>query len=734
MAKKRTKRKKPTPRGSTRPQSGRVVNRPKWENSWNRASSESSSISWRPTIKDDGTIDRELTQNVELATHEEIFKVYDQIEGEDDGLGTLAVLASIFDETQENQIDVITQLRTLAVTHTSNTEANLFQGYISPDTSNPSNADNMAGKILRHYRDRDLDALVQAVNTLPSALEKNTFIGILALSTLFVYEVFRDDNQVPLDLNVFNFLNNCDLPIVASDSFLEILCSFNLCDDLSDIARETIFDDQLFTPQIETKLIERKPVIENLSYRFLHWALKIENELNSTQPTSSLPQCGGQFFSSFAQKTSLMAIIGSESSLKLQSANFDTYSETTFHDWMTFLKALSPKGFEHTRLQDFTPDDLIFVNENSNEFNNYARLLSRFESRLAKQDFDDDIDTERVESLDNGIWRLCQHIVMHRGIWLKMLSQILCYEDITHENFEQIMNKDVFRALDLFGPQCVVLICQQLVLIKILEQNATEIEDPSLKSNQEETHDEFLEEEFTLELEEKLIHSFTKRLRSKTFEIEETRSIEKWLELLSEFYGLSPTKPENTDLIPTDNSNFAIWLSQAWWCMKHKSWKPVKERPQIEDQEPPPKKQPPPIEKDKTQTQPTKKAPFYPKETVKLIFVGGDWRHAKHNSTVEALISDKYGELVTVAWNHIDHSNQWHKQQEKICGQIRKADALIISPIIRTNMGWHLRREASKSDIPWIPCPTAGIQGVNSSLEEAIQVVCEIRETSKSNQ
>ena len=211
----------------------------------------------------------------------------------------------------------------------------------------------------------------------------------------------------------------------------------------------------------------------------------------------------------------------------------------------------------------------------------------------------------------------------------------------------------------------------------------------------------------------------------------EIRSIEKWMELLSEFYGVSPKKPETDAPIPNENTDFSEWLSEAWWCVKHRSWKPIKERPVIEEDETPAKRQPQKQVEDISTTSASENPPLYPKTTVSLIFVGGDWRHAKHDSAVESIIEKKYGDLIEITWNHIDHSNQWHKEQDKICGQLGKADALILSPIIRTTMGWHLRREASKQSIPWIHCPTPGIQGVTKSLEEAVQTVCEIREPNK---
>jgi hypothetical protein len=179
--KRSAKRKSGSSRSENRRSGGRVEPTPHWEAVWRRASSASNNLYW-----DIGEESERQAPVDNLPSHGEVFRTLDALASADDGLGTLAVLADIFDAT-EGVCDVESQLRSVASKVTSRSEAALFGGYVSPQSASAADGSATAGRLLRAHRERDLDEMVAAANAnmsptsstapIPPSLAPNTCSG-----------------------------------------------------------------------------------------------------------------------------------------------------------------------------------------------------------------------------------------------------------------------------------------------------------------------------------------------------------------------------------------------------------------------------------------------------------------------------------------------------------------------------------------------------------------------------
>lgn len=96
---------------------------------------------------------------------------------------------------------------------------------------------------------------------------------------------------------------------------------------------------------------------------------------------------------------------------------------------------------------------------------------------------------------------------------------------------------------------------------------------------------------------------------------------------------------------------------------------------------------------------------------VVVLFIGGDESIAKSNYDVETRVREKDAN-VSVDFVAIGWTANWMKiLKDEASSKLQKCDVVVISSVIRTTCGQHVRRLCSKRDIPWRFCYGAG-QGV----------------------
>jgi len=250
---------------------GRVEPRPPWESIWKRASRASSSIWWEA---DDG---------FDPPTHEEVFKVLDQLASADDGLGSLAALAAVLDVT-DGVCDVSSQLRAVVERTVDPSEARLFNGYVNPESAPQSDASAMAGRMLRAHRDRDLAAMVETANLNPRLFVERQFVGVLTIAPVLAYEISRDADETPVSERVSEFFDVCPIPMAGAEDLLSRIVTGMMGRQLEELG---IKDVEMLIGMGEM-VLENRPVID----RFLQWALRVAAEVRRTRPSKSVDQCG----------------------------------------------------------------------------------------------------------------------------------------------------------------------------------------------------------------------------------------------------------------------------------------------------------------------------------------------------------------------------------------------------------------------------------------------------------
>jgi hypothetical protein len=108
--------------------------------------------------------------------------------------------------------------------------------------------------------------------------------------------------------------------------------------------------------------------------------------------------------------------------------------------------------------------------------------------------------------------------------------------------------------------------------------------------------------------------------------------------------------------------------------------------------------------------------------TVRLLFVGGDERQANGHAPVEQRLRELVGGDVEVRWVHPGWSSNWTAYAEQAEAQYDAVDAVVLMPLVRTNLGRRLRRSSGDAGLPWIACTGQGRQSMARALATATRV------------
>jgi len=208
---------------------------------------------------------------------------------------------------------------------------------------------------------------------------------------------------------------------------------------------------------------------------------------------------------------------------------------------------------------------------------------------------------------------------------------------------------------------------------------------------------------------------------------DELRALGAWTDLVVEIRGVEPQEPHDGFDVTDSEEDLDVWLGHFSWWLKNRAWRSGKERPVPEVVGPAPAAV---VKPSDPADEPIGAGPerevLKPDTPMEIVFVGGCQEQANNDLGIEAEISQRYEDLVTITWVHIDWTSNWKRDADRVVGRLeRGADVLVLMPLVRTGMGWHVRREAGRLGVPWVACTGRGTGTVTRALEQAVQVVCQ---------
>jgi len=207
---------------------------------------------------------------------------------------------------------------------------------------------------------------------------------------------------------------------------------------------------------------------------------------------------------------------------------------------------------------------------------------------------------------------------------------------------------------------------------------------------------------------------------------DELRGLEGWVGEIAEMKGTGIRRP-TSDFEPfTVGDDFGRWIAQLGGWLKARGWREPKERPEIEEIpeiEPPPPSDPGHATGSGDQVV----EELEPDAPIAIVYVGGNEKQAKIQQSVNDHVRGRYGGLVKVEWVHIDWGANWTKDADRVDAFLDSgANAVVLLPLVRTNMGMRVRQSCGEHDVPWVPC-TGGRTSSIRAIDQAVQVVCRLR-------
>lgn len=115
--------------------------------------------------------------------------------------------------------------------------------------------------------------------------------------------------------------------------------------------------------------------------------------------------------------------------------------------------------------------------------------------------------------------------------------------------------------------------------------------------------------------------------------------------------------------------------------------------------------------------------PIVEQRDVRLLFVGGDERQQRITSEIEARTREVVPGTVHVTWIHPGWSARWLEHAEHAEAEYDRSDALVLMPLVRTNLGRRLRRTSGEAGLPWVACTGHGVDSITRAISKAAQVV-----------
>lgn len=115
--------------------------------------------------------------------------------------------------------------------------------------------------------------------------------------------------------------------------------------------------------------------------------------------------------------------------------------------------------------------------------------------------------------------------------------------------------------------------------------------------------------------------------------------------------------------------------------------------------------------------------PLADQRDVRLLFVGGDERQERITASIEDRVHEVVPGTVHVTWIHPGWSARWREHAERAESEYERSDALVLMPLVRTNLGRRLRRTSGESGLHWVACTGHGVDSITRAIAQAAQVV-----------
>jgi hypothetical protein len=114
--------------------------------------------------------------------------------------------------------------------------------------------------------------------------------------------------------------------------------------------------------------------------------------------------------------------------------------------------------------------------------------------------------------------------------------------------------------------------------------------------------------------------------------------------------------------------------------------------------------------------------------SLRVLFVGGNETQARHKDSLRAALGrrdDTSGARVELDFLHPGFNSNWDKTLADVRARGGRLDALVLMPLVRTELGRALRRLASELGIPWVPCTGRGYDSMERALQTALALAAE---------
>jgi hypothetical protein len=114
--------------------------------------------------------------------------------------------------------------------------------------------------------------------------------------------------------------------------------------------------------------------------------------------------------------------------------------------------------------------------------------------------------------------------------------------------------------------------------------------------------------------------------------------------------------------------------------------------------------------------------------SLRVLFVGGNETQARHQAALRAALArrdETTGARVVLHFLHPGFNSNWDKTLETVRGYRGRIDALVLMPLVRTELGRALRRLAGEFGIPWVPCTGKGYDSMERALRTALTLAAE---------
>lgn len=110
-------------------------------------------------------------------------------------------------------------------------------------------------------------------------------------------------------------------------------------------------------------------------------------------------------------------------------------------------------------------------------------------------------------------------------------------------------------------------------------------------------------------------------------------------------------------------------------------------------------------------------APVGNEAPISLLYIGGNETQSRYEQTIRADVAKEHPSW-TLEFYYPGWTSNWNVHLDNVRPKIWSSDAVILSNLVRTQFGRHVRKTCDES-IPWFPCTGRGKDSLKRSIKEA---------------